>query len=155
MSCSFTGIFCLKSSGLGNPKIVHVPIHPKLRLGPNPNGPLIVSCDRAITLPETNIDPKNGWLEYYFPIGEAYFQGRLLLVSGRVDTQLFVGVRSVPWVRPLVGDFLELSHRNHLIWIYLFSPGPWQRGCRVEVASTKKDTEGVFFMEVVATIVTW
>ena len=28
----------------------------------------------AFTLPETNIAPKNGWLEYYFPIGEAYFQ---------------------------------------------------------------------------------
>ena len=28
------------------------------------------------TLPETNIAPKNGWLEYYFPIGKAYFQGR-------------------------------------------------------------------------------
>ena len=27
------------------------------------------------TLPETNIAPKNGWLEDYFPIGEAYFQG--------------------------------------------------------------------------------
>ena len=26
--------------------------------------------------PETNIAPENGWLEYYFPIGEAYFQGR-------------------------------------------------------------------------------
>ena len=26
------------------------------------------------TLPETNIAPKKGWLEYYFPIGEAYFQ---------------------------------------------------------------------------------
>ncbi len=26
------------------------------------------------TLPETNIAPENGWLEYYFPIGEAYFQ---------------------------------------------------------------------------------
>ncbi len=25
------------------------------------------------TFPETNIAPKNGWLEYYFPIGEAYF----------------------------------------------------------------------------------
>ena len=24
------------------------------------------------TLPETNIAPENGWLEYYFPIGEAY-----------------------------------------------------------------------------------
>ena len=28
-----------------------------------------------ITLPETNIfAPENGWLEYYFPIGMAYFQ---------------------------------------------------------------------------------
>ncbi len=26
------------------------------------------------TLPKTNIAPENGWLEYYFPIGEAYFQ---------------------------------------------------------------------------------
>ncbi len=30
---------------------------------------------RIPTLPETNIAPKNGWLEYYFPIGKAYFQG--------------------------------------------------------------------------------
>ena len=28
------------------------------------------------TLPETNSLHLNGWLEYYFPIGEAYFQGR-------------------------------------------------------------------------------
>ncbi len=28
------------------------------------------------TLPKTNIAPTNGWLEYYFPIGEAYFQGQ-------------------------------------------------------------------------------
>ena len=27
------------------------------------------------TLPETNMAPKNGWLEYYFPFLEAYFQG--------------------------------------------------------------------------------
>ncbi len=28
------------------------------------------------TLPETNMfAPENGWLEYYFPIGEACFQG--------------------------------------------------------------------------------
>ena len=33
----------------------------------------------------TNIAPENWWLEYDFPIGEAYFQGRLLLVSGRVQ----------------------------------------------------------------------
>ena len=37
-------------------------------------------------LPETNSEfaPKNGRLEYYFPIGMAYFQGLLPLVSGRV-----------------------------------------------------------------------
>ena len=29
-----------------------------------------------LTLPETNIAPENGWLEYYFPIGKPYFQGR-------------------------------------------------------------------------------
>ena len=40
------------------------------------------------TLPETNIAPKNGWLEYYFPIGKAYFQGLSLLVSGRVTYNL-------------------------------------------------------------------
>ena len=28
------------------------------------------------TLPETNIAPENGWLEYSFPFGMAYFQGR-------------------------------------------------------------------------------
>ena len=38
----------------------------------------------TLTLPETNIAPENGWLEYYFPIGDACFQGRLPLVSGRV-----------------------------------------------------------------------
>ena len=29
---------------------------------------------KTCTLPETNIASENGWLEYYFPIGEAYFQ---------------------------------------------------------------------------------
>ncbi len=28
-----------------------------------------------LTLPKTNIAPENGWLEYYFPFGMAYFQG--------------------------------------------------------------------------------
>ena len=45
----------------------------------------------TVTLPEPNIAPRNGWLEYYLPIGEAYFQVRLLLVSGRVATQLLMG----------------------------------------------------------------
>ena len=34
---------------------------------------LMYLCE--LTLPETNRAPKNGWLEYYFPIGDAYFQG--------------------------------------------------------------------------------
>ena len=33
------------------------------------------ACQVRATLPETNIAPENGWLEYYIPIGEAYFQG--------------------------------------------------------------------------------
>ena len=28
----------------------------------------------VVTLPETNIAPENGWLEYYFPFGMANFQ---------------------------------------------------------------------------------
>ena len=44
--------------------------------------------ERRIILPESMSSPLkiDGWnmLEYYFPIGEAYFQERLLLVSGRV-----------------------------------------------------------------------
>ena len=35
----------------------------------------VFSIYNNCTLPETNIAPKNGWLEYYLPIGEAYFQG--------------------------------------------------------------------------------
>ena len=31
---------------------------------------------RNDTLPETNMAPENGWLEYWFPLGMAYFQGR-------------------------------------------------------------------------------
>ena len=35
------------------------------------------------TLPETNIAPEKGWLKDEFPFGMAYFQGRVLLISGR------------------------------------------------------------------------
>ena len=47
----------------------------------------------CITLPETNIAPENGWLEYQFPIGMAYFHGLRLLVSGRVVV-LFLTLKS-------------------------------------------------------------
>ena len=40
--------------------------------GPN----LEILLPGGSTLPETNIAPENGWLEYYFHIGEAYFQGQ-------------------------------------------------------------------------------
>ncbi len=40
---------------------------------------------KMYTLPETNIfAPEHGWLEYLFPFGVAYFQGRLPLVLGNV-----------------------------------------------------------------------
>ena len=33
---------------------------------------LCESLSKHGTLPETNVAPKNEWLEYYFPIGEAF-----------------------------------------------------------------------------------
>ena len=36
------------------------------------------------TLPEINIAPRNGWLEYYLPIGEAYFQGLCSFQGGQL-----------------------------------------------------------------------
>ena len=37
---------------------------------------------KRFTLPETNIPPENGWLEYYFPIGMAYFRGQTVSFRG-------------------------------------------------------------------------
>ena len=34
------------------------------------------------TLPETNIAPENGWLEYEFPLGMAHFQGGYFSTNG-------------------------------------------------------------------------
>ena len=49
------------------------------------------------TLPKTNIAPENGWLEYdSFPLGMAYFQGLLLLVSGRVREMTLPKTNSSP-----------------------------------------------------------
>ena len=42
------------------------------------------SLEPSVTLPETNIAPETLGLEDEFPFRMAYFQGRLLLVSGRV-----------------------------------------------------------------------
>ena len=51
--------------------------YPKKTAGPQKPMEKMEGFDmpRNTTLPETNIAPENGWLEYYFPIGEAYFQG--------------------------------------------------------------------------------
>ena len=35
----------------------------------------LFSTEQRPSLKLTAKAPKNGWLEYYFPIGEAYFQG--------------------------------------------------------------------------------
>ena len=43
---------------------------------------------RMVTLPETNIAPENGWLEDYFPIGEAYVSGAMS-VSGSICPGFF------------------------------------------------------------------
>ena len=38
---------------------------------------MVNNVGQYTTLPETNKKaPENGWLEYYFPIGMAYFQVR-------------------------------------------------------------------------------
>ena len=47
-------------------------------------GMLIIQNWGTIALPETNIAPENGWLEYSFPFGKPYFQGLLLLVLGTI-----------------------------------------------------------------------
>ena len=36
----------------------------------------------TINFQETNIAPENGWLEYYFPFGKTYFQGRAVKLQG-------------------------------------------------------------------------
>ena len=38
------------------------------------SGVWLMGSGASAALSETNIAPKNVWLEYYFPIGEAYFQ---------------------------------------------------------------------------------
>ena len=58
--------------------------------------------DLWITLPQTNIAPKNGWLEYYFPIGEAYFQVRT--VSFREGKKNFPGFFLIAWVEKTSQD---------------------------------------------------
>ena len=52
-----------------------------------------------VTLPETNIAPENGWLEYYFPIGMAYFQVRTVSFrEGKPPTRSFLTDGQIPWI---------------------------------------------------------
>ena len=55
-------------------------------------GPPYQSHD-TITLPSLKLTakaPENGWLEYYFPFRTAYFQVRLLLVSGSANKLILI-----------------------------------------------------------------
>ena len=49
-----------------------------------------LSTNTKVTPLKTNIAPENGWLEYYFPIGEAYFQGRAVSLQGGYPSQVFL-----------------------------------------------------------------
>ena len=62
-------------------------IHPKVKLQGKPTDFQVKMNIPSLKLTASEFTPENGWLEYEaFPIGffYAYFQGRLLLVSGRV-----------------------------------------------------------------------
>ena len=68
--------------------------------------------------PETNIAPKNGWLEYYFPIGEAHFQGQA--VSFREGNHMVTSCFFNRWVPKIGSHFLTFV--LHL-WKCLFFSG--------------------------------
>ena len=81
----------LRRESFGGEDFCHINIHHithrKINMSPRTTGPLRKgnptfflrgkNCWFSLDFPfpETNIAPKNGWLEYYFPIREAYFQG--------------------------------------------------------------------------------
>ena len=54
---------------------------------------------KRVSLPKTNIfAPKNGWLEYYFPIGDAYFQGRAVSFrEGKSPQKWWVVIPEPQW----------------------------------------------------------
>ena len=63
------------------------------------------SCS-YLTLPETNIAPENGWLEYYFSFWDGLFSGAML-VSGRVHIDVeFNCIFSHIWISP---NFVQCS----------------------------------------------
>ncbi len=77
---------------------------PFLQIGSSRLTFLLVFSNKII-LPETNITPENECLEDYFPFGKAYFQGLLLLVSGKVI---------IFWPKTLKTKRLKTSHTQSL-----------------------------------------
>ena len=65
------------------------------------------SIYKNYTLPETNIAPTNGWLEYKFPFfwgGDGLFSG-VMLVSGRVSTlerDQLIGINWLYWLESTI-----------------------------------------------------
>ncbi len=97
-SCMFMGFVCIGKGESSLPPwevnhhwqvlCTHVPLNP-FNLKKRPKERRNRSDKLENTLPETNIAPENGWLEDYFPIGEAHLQG-LCYFQGRYFTQ-------IPW----------------------------------------------------------
>ena len=56
----------------------------------------------TITLPETNIAPRNRWLEYYFAIGEASFRGYVSFRAGNSMASW--------WFQPVWKIVVKLDH---------------------------------------------
>ncbi len=75
--------------------------------------PRLRSCD--ITLPETNIEPENGWLEYEFLLGMAYFQGAML-VSGRVASPFLISCALLKFVGSRSQDIGALIQAASVVW---------------------------------------
>ena len=70
--------------------------------------------------------PENGWFEDYFPFGMAYFQGLLLLVSGRVvfgfgDFPIKRGFWNPKENSPSKAGVKERSHESHGICLFFVS----------------------------------
>ena len=69
-----------------------------------------------VTLPETNIAPESGWLEYQFPFGTAYFQVLYLFV-GRVYCIILANGSKI---RGTKNQEVTLHHWSYLVLADLF-----------------------------------
>ena len=57
----------------------------------------------------SNIAPTNGWLEYYFPIGEAYFQGRAVSFREGQEKSLGGGNSNIFLCSPLFEEMIQFD----------------------------------------------